>query len=75
MRGCWIEGYASLLASDSSSSPSKHDSCFRIRKPSRLQAYTAEMEMTSLAGFSHGIHSLIYSPILSLILLLDSLAD
>ena len=70
-----MEGYPSLLASDSSSSPAKHDSCFRIRKPSRLRANTAEMEMTSLAGFSRGIHLLIHSPILSLILLLDSLAD
>jgi len=70
-----MEGYPLLLASDSSSSPAKHGSCFQIGKPSQLRTNTVETEMTSLTGFSRGIHSLIHSPILSLILLLDSLAD
>ena len=60
------KSYLSLLASDSSSSPAKLNSCSRIGEASRQQAITAQTEMMSLVGFPSSCCS---------ILSVDSFAD
>jgi len=46
-----IKGHPSLLASDSSRTPAKLNSCSQIGEASRKQVITAQMEMVSLVGF------------------------